>query len=188
VAVDAIAASQSRVDEVKLVALDQEAYEEIDRMLARSTPLRILQGVRVLHQRGYQGIRVLPGMSASGMYWRVAVTAAENLGHTGWYPTLRDWDRAITYSTGAGTQFAGATVAVTSSPEDVADLILYAMPALQTAHLDPEYARWYDTLLELVERHDALPIAYADYFDDSRGWEIGWGSGVRHQHPPGPSC
>ena len=30
----------------------------------------------MLHQRGYHSARILPGMSASGGYWRVAITAA----------------------------------------------------------------------------------------------------------------
>lgn len=29
-----------------------------------------------------------------------------------------------------------------------------------------------------------LPIAYADYFDAAAGWDLGWGSGIRHPHPP----
>ena len=97
---------------------------------------------------------------------------------------MRDGDLAITYTTGARTEFAGTRVTVTNSPDEVADIILSAMPTLQAAH--PEYARWYDELMGLVERHDSLPIAYADYFDGNRGWEIGWGSGVRHKHPPAP--
>ena len=76
----------------------------------------------------------------------------------------------------------------TTSPDDVADIILSAMPQAQTAYPDPEYARWYDELMRLVERHNSLPIAYADYFDSSLGWEIGWGSGIRHKHPPAPPC
>ncbi len=40
--------------------------------------------------------------------------------------------------------------------------------------------------MRLVEEHDALPIAYADYFDEEPGWEIGWGSGIRYPHPPPP--
>ncbi|MGL5852002.1 MAG: hypothetical protein ACRCZD_14590 [Phycicoccus sp.] len=46
---------------------------------------------------------------------------------------------------------------------------------------------WFEGLLALVERRAALPIAYADYFDDAPGWEIGWGSGVRYAHPPPPT-
>ena len=123
-------------------------------------------------------------MSASGMYWRVAITPADNLDDTARYPNVRDWDRAITYTTGAGAEFAGARVTATTSPDEVADLILAAMPRAQTTHPDPEYARWYDELMRIVERHHALPIAYADYYDSDPGWEIGWGSGRRHTHPP----
>ena len=186
VAVDTIAASRSHVDEVQLVAFDQQTYEQIDQVLARATPLRILQGVEVLHQRGHQQVRILPGMSPSGMHWRVAVTPADNLVDTDGYPDLRDWDQAITYTTGTGTEFAGTTVTVTTSPDEVADTILEAMPRVQTAYPDPEYVRWYDELTRLVERHNALPIAYADYFDSIPGWEVGWGSGLRHKHPPAP--
>jgi O-acetyl-ADP-ribose deacetylase len=183
VAVETIAESISRVDEVLVVASDEMTYDEIDQVLARSTPLRILQGVRVLHQRGYQGIRILPGISPSGMHWRVAITTADNLSDAGGYLDLRHWDRAVTYTTGTGAEFAGTRVRVTSSPNEVADIVHAAMPYPQTADPDPEYARWYDELICLVEQHDALPVAYADYFDAGDGWEIGWGSGIRHKHP-----
>lgn len=184
-AVETITRSQTAVEQVLLVAFDQAAFDGIDAELARATPLRILQGVRVLHQRGYHGVRILPGMSGSGMHWRVSVTVAENLHDTHGYPRLHDWDRAINYSTGGGTEFAGTRVNVTTSPEAVAEAILAALPALDADSRDPEYARWYEELMHLVERHDAVPIAYADYFDDKAGWEIGWDSGIRHPAPPG---
>lgn len=41
-----------------------------------------------------------------------------------------------------------------------------------------------EVLMRRVERHGGMPIAYADYFDEEDGWEIGWGSGIRHPHPP----
>jgi O-acetyl-ADP-ribose deacetylase (regulator of RNase III) len=185
VAVEAIAASRSRLDEVWLVAFDDPTYEEVRRVLSLSTPMRILQAVQVLHRRGYQAVRILPGMSASGMYWRVSVTTPANLEATTGHLMLRDWDQAINYTTGAGTDFAGHTVTAASTADEVADIMLTALPALQTAQHDPEYARWYGELMEMVERDNALPIAYADYFDRERGWEIGWGSGARHDHPPG---
>jgi hypothetical protein len=164
----------------------KRTYGEIDAEPALWTPLRILQGVRVLHQRGYQCIRILPGMSSSGMYWRVAIAAAANFQADGGYLELRDWDSAVTYSTGAGTEFAGSRVDASTSPDIVADLILSGLPRLPAADDDPLYVEWYANLMRLVEEHHSLPIAYADYFDVKRGWEIGWGSGIRHPHPPAP--
>ncbi|PJJ42956.1 hypothetical protein ATK23_0116 [Glutamicibacter mysorens] len=78
-------------------------------------------------------------------------------------------------------------------PEDVsrvsvAEAILEALPSLQrstqgeTGNLD--YVRWYAQLLSQVTRLDELPVAYADYFDDSEGWELGWGSDRRFPAPP----
>lgn len=164
--------------------MDQATLEEIDAELARVTPLRILQAVRVLHQRGYQGVRILPGMSASGMHWRVSVAASENVDDSSGSVTLRDWDRALNYSTGGGSEFAGGRVTVAVSPEVVADVILAALPELSPQNADPSYEQWYGELMELVEQHGGLPIAYADYFDGEDGWEIGWGSGIRHRYPP----
>ncbi len=169
-----IASGQTGVDEVQLVAFDQAAYAEIDAELARSTPLRILQGVRVLHQRGYEGVQIRTGMSPSGMYWRAQISPAGTAG------------RDLSYTTGAGTEFADARVAVTTSPEEVADIILAALPGLDPRTRDPEYVQWYEELMHLVEQHGGLPIAFADYFDAAAGWEVGWGSGIRHRHPPGP--
>jgi hypothetical protein len=167
-------------------ALDERTHEEIDAEPALWTPLRILQGVRVLHQRGYQSIRILPGMSASGMYWRVSIAAAANFQTDAGSLELRDWESAVNYSTGSGTEFAGSRVDASTSPDVVADLILSALPRLAAAADDPLYVEWYANLMRLVEEHHSLPIAYADYFDEKRGWEIGWGSGIRHPHPPAP--
>ena len=167
-------------------ALDKRMYEEIDAELALWTPLRILQGVRVLHQRGYQCIRILPGMSASGMYWRVSIAAAANFQTDDGSLDLRDWDSAVNYSTADGTEFAGSRVDASTSPDIVADLILSTVPRLPAADDDPLYVEWYANLMRLVEEHHGLPIAYADYFDEKPGWEIGWENGIRHPHPPAP--
>lgn len=102
------------------------------------------------------------------------------------YLELRDWDRALSYSTGDGPEFARGRVDARTSPDTVADLILSALPRLPAAQDDPPYVEWYAQLMRLIQEHHNVPIAYADYFDEQRGWEIGWGSGIRHPHPPAP--
>lgn len=171
-AIDAIASSGTTADEVTLVAFDSGAHEEIASALTMTTSVRILQGVRVLHRRGYHGVRVQPGVAPSGMYWRVSVTDAAD-------PT-----EGIHYSSGAETEFAGGIVDAMTPPDAVADLILRALPRLAKDEGSPDYVRWYEGLLSLVEPEHRLPVAYADYFDDADGWEIGWGSGIRHPAPP----
>lgn len=188
-AIDTIAATDTAVEDVRLVAFDEPTHDEIRTALARSTPLRILQGVRELHRRGYH-LRVLPGMSPSGAYWRVTITPGTNLrGDALGGFEIANPDDSIFYSTGALTTFAEAEVTVATSPEAVADTILRALPDLTPTADDPDYVAWFAGLMELVERDGTLPIANADHFDKTKGWEIGWTSGVRYPQPPaGPGA
>ncbi|MFZ0530580.1 MAG: hypothetical protein WAL91_08600, partial [Propionicimonas sp.] len=64
--------------------------------------------------------------------------------------------------------------------------ILAALPGLTATRDDPAYVAWFTDLMVLVERESRPPVVYADYFDDVAGWEIGWGSGLHHPHPPAP--
>ncbi|WP_349428076.1 macro domain-containing protein [Microbacterium sp. LWS13-1.2] len=171
-AIDAIAAAHPAVDEVRLVAHDESAHHEIASALLMTTSVRILQGVRELHRRGFHRLRVSPGLAPSGMYHRIVLTDAA------------DPDATIHYTSGAETEFAGGTVDAMSTPGDVAELILRALPRLAATHDATEYAAWFAGLLAAVEPEHALPVSFADYFDDSAGWEIGWGSGLRYPAPP----
>lgn len=183
VAVEVITTAETRVDQVWLVANDTAVYEDIVGTLAQWTSFRILQGVQVLHRR-YHQVRVYPAVSPTGMAWRALVMVAGNMADDGGV-YARNTDEAIHYTSANGPWFAGPVpVTVATSPETVADDILAALPSLVPNANDPGYVAWFDGLMELVECHHALPIASADYFDDSLGWEIGWGSGLRYPPPP----
>lgn len=184
-AVETIAAADTRVDELRLVAFDSEMHEQVHAQLAVWTPIRLLQGVTALHQRGYHRLRILPGMSPSGMYWRLTITNSDNLIDDVGCPYVVNFDTALHYSTGGLTEFAGGEVTVTTRPEAVADLILNELPEIAPTYDDPGYVSWHADLLRLVEQSRRLPIAYAEYFDVSEGWEIGCG-GLRYPPPPKP--
>lgn len=171
-AIDTIAASPSEVDEVRLVAHDATAHHEIASALVMATSVRILQGARELHRRGFHGLRVRPGVAPSGLYWRVTLADA------------RDPESVIRYTSGDEGAFAGGTVHAMSTPDEVAGLILRALPRLAATNDAPEYVAWFAGLLAAVEPQHALPVSFADYFDDEPGWEIGWGSGLRYPAPP----
>lgn len=166
IALESITATDSRVGEIRLVTSDGAIHREIQRKILLATPMRILQAVRLLHRHGYHRIRVLPGMSPSGMHWRVRIAGD------------------LTYTTGSGTDFAGGRVTAMSRPEAAAFLILGALPPVAPTHDDPAYVAWFAGLMDLLAQHDTVPIAYADHFDDREGWEVGWGSGRRYPHPP----
>ena len=119
-AVDTIAASRTGVEHVRIVAYSQAVFEDVRAALARATPVRILQAVRLLHALGYHRLRVLPGMSASGMHWRVTLTVAGAAGTAGAGSGAGGAVPTVRYTTGATTDFAGGEVTVTSTPESVA--------------------------------------------------------------------
>ena len=172
-AIDTIAATPASVDEVSLVAYDDAAHAEISSTLAMTTSLRILQGARELHRQGFDGLRVLPGVAPSGIHWRVTLWDDA-------YPEPR-----LRYTSGAGTEFAGGAVDAMTSPDAVAELILASLPTLRPSGGTSGYTEWFEALLARVEPEHSLPVAYADYFDDTADWELGWGSGARHPAPPG---
>ncbi|WP_082573150.1 MULTISPECIES: SIR2 family NAD-dependent protein deacylase [unclassified Nocardioides] len=145
----------------------------------------ILDAVAVLHRRGHERLRILPGMSGSGMYWRTSVSSVENFTEDDGYLQLRDFEQAFFYTTGNEFEVADSVVDRETTAEQLADRILAVIPD-DGQGADADYVRWYASLLELVHRDRALPIAYADYFEPEEGWEIGWGSGVRLPGPPQP--
>ncbi|UDF14611.1 macro domain-containing protein [Antiquaquibacter oligotrophicus] len=168
-AFDGVAASGTRVRDIVFVTPHDDIARDIESALWKATPLRILQAVRVLHERGYETVRIHPGMSPSGMYWRGMLVAGDT--------------ELLGYTTGNGADVAGMDVTAATTPDALADHLLTLAPGL-TPEPNPRYTEWYRGLLERVEEEYALPIAFADYFDASEGWEIGWGSGVRVPHPP----
>ncbi|WP_426320655.1 O-acetyl-ADP-ribose deacetylase [Microbacterium sp. E-13] len=172
VAIDTIATTPTKVEEVRLVAYDAGVHQEIASSLTMATSVRILQGVRALHRRGYHGLRVNPGVAPSGLFWRVVLTDAADPGSS------------VRYTSADEAKFAGGVVDAMTTPHEVAEQILRALPRLRPANDAPAYAAWFAGLLAAVEPEHALPVSSADYFDDTDGWEIGWNSGLRYPAPP----
>lgn len=183
-AVQTIAATQTEVEEVRIVAYSQHLFELVEYELASDNPMVILRAVRLLHERGYHGVRVLPGMSPSGMYWRIAIAAAPDFIEEDEYLNIRDDAPAIHHSSADLVRFAGGYVTVATPIDDVAELILAALPGLTADGDDAEYVQWYEGLVDLCARNRAVPVAYSDSYDPPPGWEIGWCSGVTYPAPP----
>lgn len=59
---------------------------------------RVLLMVHDLHKRGYQRLRVIPGVSPSGAYWRCSVTPITNT-LTTHGALFQDYDRDATHYT-----------------------------------------------------------------------------------------
>ena len=181
-AVDGVTLTPTAVEEVRFVHPQAITAGRLSWELTKFTPLRILQGIAVLHERGYHRIRAYPGMSPSGIYWRVTVAGNEPpVGDPGAGP---GGVRRIDYTSGALTQFAGGTVTRLTRPTDVADLMLEALPGVQPHRDDPAYVDWYAGMLYQTELMNRLPVSFSDDLEQLPGWEIGWGSHHYYPRPP----
>ena len=147
--------------------------------------LLILEAVGDLHARGHQRLRIVPGMSPSGIHWRATVAAVPRTTESRGHSSSQEHARVFRYTSGTELEVAGEPVDAATTPSEVADRILASVSDPGVAR-DPAYAEWYADLLALVRRHRTVPIAYADYFDDEPGWEIGWCTGRRFPAPPPP--
>lgn len=125
---------------------------------------RVLSMVSHLHARGYQGLRIWPGMSPSGTYWRCTVTVKSNL--TGSNQTdLVDFDRlALHYSSASGNEYFDWADLTKPSARTLADALVEREPDLAAAsrQRDWDYAGWFSEVLGHAER-GWFPIFFADW-------------------------
>lgn len=135
-----------------------------DAPLIAEPALDLLRMVRVLHERGYQRIRIVPGMSPSGTAWRCEITTAAGTrrshgarnAFTG--PSVR-------YSSGSERRYFTWDDAETATPEGLADRFIERFSRICEAGRgrDPDYVKWFAEMLPALEAAKAVPIAYADH-------------------------
>ncbi|WP_295443566.1 ADP-ribosylglycohydrolase family protein [uncultured Thiodictyon sp.] len=130
------------------------------------TCLDILEMVHLLHRRGYQRLRIAPGLAPSGCCWRVAVAPSDNFLATNG-ALLREFEQAAHHTTGNGPRPFDWRDAQGKGPRGLADLFLARFPEL--AHrgrgTDWAYAGWYLEVLGLAAR-GLFPIAYGDWYEE----------------------
>ena len=127
---------------------------------------RVLLMVHELHKRGYQRLRIVPGMSPSGMHWRVCITPISNTLRThgamaGEYGRL-----SALYSSADENQFFDWDDARQDTARALADKFerRFAEIAAAGGGRDWAYAGWYVEMLGAAER-GALQVAYADWYE-----------------------
>lgn len=126
---------------------------------------RLFMMLAVLHRYGYERLRVLPGMSPSGMHYRCSITPARNVyadhGAMGINDTL-----IAAHTSANGRRYFEWDDAEHASPEVLAGLFVerYARIAKLGWGADAAYAAWFREALQCVAR-GAFPVAYDDgYF------------------------
>jgi hypothetical protein len=125
---------------------------------------RILDMVRVLHLKGYECLRINPGMSPSGGYWRceflagsMTLTGTVEFDEAGRVETAK-------YTSGQERKYFGWSDAASDLPEKLAAKFVVRFPELSAKCVgrDQEYVEWYAKMLQ-----DTNPVgfiySYADY-------------------------
>ena len=124
--------------------------------------MRILWAVHLLHNRVCHAIRVSLGMSVSGSYWRVSLSAASDVAGEDENLYLGNDNRELFCTTGNTVHSGLGEVTFASRIADIAELILKLMPKLNETADNPNYVRWNAGPLDLREQHEAIPMAYSD--------------------------
>lgn len=119
--------------------------------------------VRELHLRGYEQLRISPGMSPSGMHWRCDITPVSNISPTNG-ALIMDFEGPIArYSSANEDKPFEWPDGSDRTPSVLADKFIESFPAIAAAGFgqDPAYVTWYREMLEAT-RGGTFPIAYAD--------------------------
>ena len=125
---------------------------------------KVLLLVHELHKMGYQQLRIAPGMSPSGMYWRCSIAPAISFSRSNG-AILDRWDApAAHYTSGQENKYFDWEDAERDSPRKLAHKFWKRFPEIIRLGngSDWEYVGWYLEMLRLTESN-GLPIAYADW-------------------------
>jgi hypothetical protein len=125
---------------------------------------KVLRMVTELHVRGYQRLRIAPGMAPSGCYWRCSITPVTNISSRNGARML-SWDRlSAHYTSGQEREYFGWKDAAHLTPSRLADLFIERFPAIVEAGRGSDwvYVGWYLEMLYLTDPNN-FPIAYADW-------------------------
>lgn len=125
---------------------------------------RVLAMVHELHKRGYQRLRIVPGLSGAG-YWRCHVTPVGNVLRAHGAMARDPGRQSATYTSGMDNAYFGWEDARRDTARDLADRFLARFPEIAEPGRgrDWAYAGWYVEMLGIAERGH-LPVSYAEWY------------------------
>jgi hypothetical protein len=133
----------------------------LEQIQAGRVLLRLVQG---LHLRGYQRLRIAPGMAPSGLHWRCAITAVTNIRRSHGAEIASRKIPTEHYSSSSGRTYFGWDDSAHADPDRLAERFIARFPELvaEARGRDWAYVGWYTEMMNLTYPA-SLPIAYADY-------------------------
>jgi len=131
--------------------------------------LKVILAIDELHRRGYELLRLAPGMSPSGCYWRCSIAPKSNISAENG-AMLADFDGIAAHGSIGGDGkggYDGIEISQYSTPSELADALVERFPDVMKSSRgsDPEYVEWYKKLLTYADR-GMMPVAYADWYHE----------------------
>lgn len=119
----------------------------------------------MLHDRGYQKLRLCTAIAPSGLNFRYIIALVSHFEANGMYFDYNYADEALLTSSNGMIPPFDWPEALDMDPQALADLFLLRRPELAAAGFgaDLAYARWYKEMLEIT-RPNGLAIFYSDSF------------------------
>jgi hypothetical protein len=121
---------------------------------------KLLYMVKDLHNLGYESLRIIPGISPSGLNWRChfiteSKTSFINVIASNWFQNIVDGNERMDISTESLTSMF---------MRDHSDFLK------ECATKNNEYIVWYSNMLNKLAA-DELPYSYDDYFHATTFWK-----------------
>lgn len=122
-----------------------------------------------LHKRGYEQLRILPGLSPSGFYWRWRIYPKALLGNDKYLERNLNLPSSITSGCPYGSTGKEASC---NDYKELADefISLYQNVIEAGKRPDAEYIRWFQQIVNKA-KENIVPLAYYDYFN-AKEWEF----------------
>jgi len=129
--------------------------------------VRVLRMVHELHKRGYQRLRIVPGIAPSGLFWRVSINPITNILRRNGALDREFIERAARYTSADENNYFDWTDARSDTARQLADKFVdrFADLTREGQGSDWAYAGWYVEMLGVAET-GALPISYEEYWTD----------------------
>lgn len=125
--------------------------------------LRVYRMLAELHRRGYERLRIVPGMSSSGCHYRTGITSSDNVYADHGALTV-DHDRVAHNTSGNGARLFTWRDAPRASIAKLATMFVERFPTIAARGFgpDPDYVDWLPFAIDVMKRGES-PIAYSDY-------------------------
>ncbi len=125
--------------------------------------LKLLRMVAELHARGFQRLRIAPGLAPAGGDWRCALVPASRMDPAHGAGEQVGNLLAARYSTSEDYHFFGWNDGAKMSIKEMAESFVRTFTTVceQALGPDPVYANWFLSVVHAAE-HGALPVAFSE--------------------------